>query len=89
MSDAPRYTAEALREFCVSALQRAGAGPGDAVAVADGLVAADLRGVHTHGVLRVGIYVQRLQAGSINPRAELEVLRDSGAVVVADAQAGA
>jgi ureidoglycolate dehydrogenase (NAD+) len=89
MSDPVHYTAEDLREFCARALEAAGARAGDAVAVADGLVAADLRGIHTHGVLRLGVYVDRLRAGSINPRAELQIVRDSGAVLVADAQAGA
>jgi ureidoglycolate dehydrogenase (NAD+) len=44
--------------------------------------------VHSHGALRIGIYVDRLRAGSINPVAELEIVRDNAAVVVADAQAG-
>jgi ureidoglycolate dehydrogenase (NAD+) len=88
MSDAPRYSPQDLRAFCARALEGAGARASDAAAVADGLVAADLRGIHTHGVLRVGIYVDRLRAGSINPRAELRIVRDSGAAVVADAQAG-
>jgi len=83
-----RYAPAELHAFCAQALARAGARPGDADAVADGLLAADLRGVHSHGALRVGIYVDRLRAGSINPNAALEVVRDSGAVVVADAQAG-
>jgi ureidoglycolate dehydrogenase (NAD+) len=89
MSEDPRYCAQDLREFCARVLEGAGLRARDAVAVADGLVAADLRGIHTHGVLRVGVYVDRLRAGSINPRAQLEIVRDSGAAVVADAQAGA
>jgi ureidoglycolate dehydrogenase (NAD+) len=88
MSERPRYDATALRAFCAQALERAGARPGDAAVVADGLIAADLRGVHSHGALRVGIYVDRLRAGSINPRAELAIAADTGALVVADAQAG-
>jgi LDH2 family malate/lactate/ureidoglycolate dehydrogenase len=88
MSDAPRYGVQDLRELCARALEAAGARGSDAATVADGLVAADLRGIHTHGVLRVGIYVDRLRAGSINPRAQLQIVRDSGATVVADAQAG-
>jgi ureidoglycolate dehydrogenase (NAD+) len=88
MSESGRYAAADLRAFCVQALERAGAKPNDAAVIADGLIAADLRGVHSHGALRVGIYVDRLRAGSINPGAELRILRDSGAVVVADAQAG-
>lgn len=88
MSGGARYAAADLRGFCASALERAGARAADAGIVADGLVAADLRGVHSHGALRVGIYVDRLRAGSINPHAELVPVRDNGAVVVADAQAG-
>ena len=88
MSASARYAAADLRAFCAQALERAGARPGDAAVIADGLIAADLRGVHSHGALRVGIYVDRLHAGSINPAAELQIARDSGALVVADAQAG-
>ncbi|MBM3470950.1 MAG: Ldh family oxidoreductase [Armatimonadetes bacterium] len=83
-----RYAAWDLREFVASALGSAGARPDDAGLVAEGLVAADLRGVHTHGVLRAGIYVTRLRAGSINPNASLAVVRNTGPVVVVDAGAG-
>ncbi len=88
MSEYCRYAAAELRAFCAQALERAGARPEDSAVIGDGLIAADLRGVHSHGALRVGIYVDRLRAGSINPNAELQIARDSGAVVVADAEAG-
>ena len=88
MSEPARYAVDDLRTFCARALERAGTRPADAALIADALIAADLRGVHSHGALRVGIYVDRLRAGSINPKAELAVVRDTGAVVVADAQAG-
>ncbi|MCL4798847.1 MAG: Ldh family oxidoreductase [Burkholderiales bacterium] len=88
MTGPRRYAPAELRAFCTQALARAGARPGDADLVADGLIAADLRGVHSHGALRIGIYVDRLRAGSIDPGAELEIVRDAGAVAVADAHAG-
>lgn len=71
-NESARYAAADLHAFCAQALERAGARPGDAAVVAEGLVAADLRGVHSHGALRIGVYVDRLRAGSINPRAELK-----------------
>ncbi len=83
-----RYAASTLREFVTSALGHEGARPEDAALVSEGLVAADLRGVHTHGVLRAGIYVTRLRAGSIDPSASLAVVRDAGPVAVVDAGAG-
>lgn len=88
MSASARYAPADLRAFCAQAMERAGARPSDAAVTADALTAADLRGIHSHGALRIGIYVDRLQAGSINPRAELELVRANGAVAVADAQAG-
>jgi ureidoglycolate dehydrogenase (NAD+) len=88
MSDPARYPAAALRAFCAQALERAGAKRADAAVIADGLSAADLRGVHSHGALRVGIYVDRIRARSINANAALEVVSDSGALVLTDAQAG-
>ncbi len=83
-----RYAPEALHEFIVQALERAGAGADDARLVADGLVAADLRGVHTHGVLRTAIYVSRLRRGSFNPHASLEGVSQRGSVALVDAGAG-
>jgi ureidoglycolate dehydrogenase (NAD+) len=88
MVESSRYAAAELRAFCAQAMERAGASAGDAALTADGLVAADLRGVHSHGALRIGVYVDRLRAGAINPRAKLTPVRDGGAVLVMDAQAG-
>jgi ureidoglycolate dehydrogenase (NAD+) len=88
VSERRRYQAGELRAFCARALRAAGLRPADAALTAESLVAADLRGVHSHGALRVGIYVDRIRAGSIDPRAELVPSRDGGAVVVADARSG-
>lgn len=85
---AARYDARELHAFAAEALQRAGARPEDAHLVADGLVAADLRGVHTHGVLRAGIYVARLRHRSFAADAALTVVRARGPIVVLDAGAG-
>jgi len=88
MDGLTRYAASDLHAFVVHALTAAGASQEDARLVADGLVAADLRGVHSHGVTRTAIYVRRLQRGSINPSAVLSVVHDAGPVVVVDAQGG-
>ncbi|MBY4603501.1 MULTISPECIES: ureidoglycolate dehydrogenase [Bacillus] len=51
----------------------------DAEKVADVLVHADLRSVHSHGVLRTEHYVNRLRAGGINPEAH-PVCKETGPV---------
>jgi ureidoglycolate dehydrogenase (NAD+) len=58
----------------------------DAETVADILVFADLRGVHSHGVIRVEHYMNRIRSGGINlqPRLEVKALKPS--VGLLDAQ---
>lgn len=58
---------------------------GDAAILARSLVDADLHGVSTHGVSRLNIYLQRIQKGLIDPRAELVVERGFGSVLTLDA----
>ena len=47
--------------FTVSVLTKHQVSYDDAVAVANCLVEADLRGVQTHGLSRLPVYVERLQ----------------------------
>ena len=60
----------------------------DAGIVADHLVEADLRGVHSHGVIRVPTYVAGIKAGKINPLPKIEVVEDHGGQVVMDGDNG-
>lgn len=59
--------AEEAKELVRQKLAGAGLNERDAEKVADVLVHADLRNVHSHGVLRTEHYVNRLLAGGINP----------------------
>ena len=56
----------------------------DAAYLAGSLVDADLRGVHSHGVLRVPEYVKKLTVGGVDPRGRPSVVRDVGACLVVD-----
>jgi LDH2 family malate/lactate/ureidoglycolate dehydrogenase len=77
--------AEALRRFCAQAFEEAGSTAADAAIVADTLVEADLRGVHSHGVWWVATYTRRLRHGGLNSRPVFRVLRDTPAMGVIDA----
>jgi len=57
----------------------------DAAAVAQDLVAADLEGVASHGVMLVPMYVERLLNGSVSRAREGVVVGQSGGAVVIDA----
>jgi LDH2 family malate/lactate/ureidoglycolate dehydrogenase len=64
--------------------QRCGMAAEDAGRLADSLVAADVRGVHSHGVLRVPDYVKKLLDEGVDPRGRPHVVRDAGAAIVVD-----
>jgi LDH2 family malate/lactate/ureidoglycolate dehydrogenase len=57
----------------------------DAHVVAEDLVAADLEGVASHGVMLVPLYVDRLLQGSVSTRSRGDVVSDRGAAIVIDA----
>ena len=64
--------------------------PGDEAAVcADVLVAADKRGVDSHGVGRFKpIYLDRIWAGTQNPKTNFEVVRETATTAVIDGHNG-
>jgi len=67
--------AGAARLFVASLMQAHGLSEADAAIVAECLVRADLRGVETHGLMRLPIYLERLARGLVNPRPKLEPKR--------------
>jgi LDH2 family malate/lactate/ureidoglycolate dehydrogenase len=77
---------EALERWVADLFEKAGISRSAADAVAQSLVAADLEGIASHGVMLVPMYLERLAAGSISKMTRAEVVHDSGAAVVLDAQ---
>jgi LDH2 family malate/lactate/ureidoglycolate dehydrogenase len=67
-------------------LRAAGADDEAAALVAASLVASDLRGVESHGVIRVAEYVRAIGSGRIVPTARARIVRESGAVVALDGE---
>ena len=78
------FDAGSLRAFCEEIFLSCGMAQEDAAIVADSLVQANLRGVDSHGVARVGIYVKRLKMGLVNPRPNVEVAQESAATLLVD-----
>jgi L-2-hydroxycarboxylate dehydrogenase (NAD+) len=78
-----------LQRFASLALQRVGVPPADADLSAEILVDTDLRGIDTHGVMNLpSAYVQRLKAGLINARPNIELRRGSATTAVIDGDNG-
>src|SRR5205809_5839864 len=61
----------------------------DAAVVADVLVWANLRGVDTHGVMRIPRYVDLIETGDMNPRPAIAVRTETPASVLIEADRAA
>jgi len=61
-----KTTEENLKKLITVKLNKAGLSEEHAEGVADVLVHADLRGVHSHGAMRVEYYAERIAKGGIN-----------------------
>ena len=79
-----RVPAGELTAVVAAIFGQCGMNDADAALLADSLVAADLTGVHSHGVLRVPEYVKKLTVGGVNPQGTPFIARDSGACLVVD-----
>lgn len=80
-----RLAPAALEGFARDILAAAGCTPADAALWAETLVWANLRGVDSHGVLRIPRYLEWIRSGEIRPRAEMKLLRAVGAIALLDA----
>jgi len=88
MAAAPRVDAERLTDFATAVYSRAGMPAADARLVADTLVQSDLWGHQSHGVLRLGWYLDRVRNKVMNPVTKPEFAVDAGAVAVIDGHDG-
>jgi (2R)-3-sulfolactate dehydrogenase (NADP+) len=89
--NAPEETlisAEALHALARHALLSTGATESTAEATAKALVYADARGLSSHGVARLPMYLAQLRNGRVDPHAVPAIVRDKGAAFLVDAADG-
>ena len=87
--DEVRVPHESLTETVRSIFLKMGTSEEDAAEGADVLVATDLRGVETHGVSNMlRSYVAGYNEGTLNPRPDWKIVRESPATATIDADRG-
>lgn len=74
-----------VSNFAQVIFEKLGLAPTDAQMVVNSLIAADLRGVNSHGVLRIPIYASRVVHGVVSAKPNIVVERDDGATAVLNA----
>jgi ureidoglycolate dehydrogenase (NAD+) len=74
-----------LQAFTEDVFVAAGLPPADAAIEAEVLVWANLRGVDSHGVLRIPSYLSSIRKGGMNPTPDIRVVKDTPAMALIDA----
>ena len=82
--DSYRLKAEDLEELAIEMLTKVGVPAEDASIVARGLILADLRGMNSHGVLRLSVYIRRLQQGGFSPSSKFDIVRETAGTALVD-----
>lgn len=77
-----------LSDYCQSALKACGVSAADARTTAEVLINADMRGIHSHGVIRMLGYAQCLLSGGIKPNAQPRIITEGCCNALVDADRG-
>ena len=72
--------------FIVHTFTKINMSESNAKMVADNLVEADLRGVNTHGIIRLPEYVKRIEQGGVTAGAQPKIISEKGPAIRMDAQ---
>lgn len=83
-----RFPYETLAGVVADIFRSCGTSAGDAALLSEHLVRADLRGIHSHGVMRVPNYARRLARSAIDPTARPRIVKDHAAALVIDGDNG-
>ncbi|HEY7295319.1 MAG TPA: Ldh family oxidoreductase [Dehalococcoidia bacterium] len=86
-----RFSAKDLIDFTATALARVGLSEEDARRGAEILVDADRMGIDSHGIAHLNAhrgYVPGIKAGTVNPRPNIRVVRETAATALLDGDRG-
>ena len=82
------FSVDSLRELALAALAASGGPQADASPPDYSLAQPDQRGIASHGLLRLPLYVRALETGGIASVPEIALVRDGGATAVLDGGSG-
>jgi len=87
-SNTVTFSLHSLHAFTVAVFEHFGVPESDARLAADVLATADRRGIDTHGMQRLHTYFDMLELGRINPKADVQIVRESASTATVDGDNG-
>ncbi len=82
------YSYQQLYHFCTSVFLKIGCSEADAAIASKALIAADLRGIDSHGVARLTGYVRLWEAKRVNAAPQVKIVHQTPSTAVVDGDAG-
>ena len=86
VTDSLLFPSTKLKAVGVQLLRAAGVAEADAELVADSVVEANLRGVDSHGILNLAIYVDRVRRGLVELHPTFPILNQASSTALIDGQ---
>jgi L-2-hydroxycarboxylate dehydrogenase (NAD+) len=83
-----RVPVQSLLDFVVAFMEKMGLGKPESQKAAEILVASDLRGIESHGVPRLDMYLEMFRLGLIQAKAPFTIERESGATALVNGGKG-
>lgn len=83
-----RFSEEQLKELAARLMRTSGMKDEDAAVIAADLVAADMRGLYSHGISRIPMYLKRIDCKCVKPLPEIRVEQAGTAVLRVDGDDG-
>ena len=83
-----RIKADKLRDFAKNVGIKVGLSSVDTFNLADSLVFANLRGIDSHGIIRLPFYLKRLETKGTNIIPKIRIVKEKGATVLLDGDNG-
>lgn len=84
----PNISINCIANVSNKALQKIGVPKTDAEIITESILYANIRGIHTHGIGRLPLYVNKVRLGYMNPDTPLEYIADCCGVALVDAHNG-
>ena len=82
------FSHEALKNFCIETFMKIGCPDDHAELAADVLISADLRGIDSHGVLKLPGYVRLWEVGRINANPNIKIVHETPSTASVDGDSG-
>lgn len=83
------FNSQKLTEFSNSCLVKIGVPQHEAKIITETMIEADARGIHSHGLMRLPIYIERMEKGLVKKASNVLVVNDPKSIAVMDGNGSA